>query len=40
MEIKAYKAPQIKVVETKVQSVLCSSPEYEQRQDWENGGDI
>lgn len=36
---KAYNAPKAKVVEVKVQGVLYSSPE-EQREDWENGGDI
>lgn len=36
---KAYNTPKAKVVDAKVQGVLCSSPE-EQREDWENGGDI
>ncbi len=37
---KAYIAPQIKVVEVNVQGLLCSSPEENDRQNWENGGDI
>ena len=39
MEIKAYKAPQAKVVEVKVQRVLCQSTFTLTDNQVENGGD-